>query len=86
MKTELRVSRAGLKVDLLFFLFGPLLLLVGLICADARGGSALEAAGQSSQGGLRYVLLAGFLVTFVGVMVSLANNTRAEPGTFLQSL
>ena len=59
-------------MELLFFLFGPLLLLVGLICADARGGHVLAAAGQGSQGGLRYVLLAAFLVTFVGVMVSLA--------------
>jgi hypothetical protein len=59
-------------VELLFFLFGPLLLLIVLICSDARGGSVLEAAGQSSQNGLRYLLIAALLVTFVGVMVSLA--------------
>jgi hypothetical protein len=59
-------------MELLFFLFGPLLFLTVLICADARGGSVVEAAGQSSQNGLRYVLIASFIVTFVGLMISVA--------------
>ena len=65
-------QRSGANVELLFFVFGPLLLLIVLICADARGGSAVEAAGRNSQNGLRYVLLASFMVTFIGLMVSLA--------------
>ena len=59
--------------SVLFFLFGPLLLLSVVVCADARGGNALAIrAGGPSEGGLRYVFIVGFIVTFVGLLLSLA--------------
>jgi hypothetical protein len=57
-------------MELLFFLFGPLLLLVTLICADARGGPVLQRLGDGSRGGLRYVALLGLLVMVVGILVT----------------
>jgi hypothetical protein len=58
-------------MELLYLIFGPLLLLVVLICADARGGPLLQGIGDRSQGGLRYVAIAGFVLTVVGLMVTL---------------
>ena len=58
-------------MTLLFFLFGPLLLLVVLICADARGGALTEALHRDSQHYLRYVLLLALVVTFVGVLAAI---------------
>ena len=57
---------------LLYFLFGPLLLLVVLICADARGRPWFDAMDNGSRNGLRYVFLAAFIVTFVGLMAALS--------------
>ena len=57
-------------MELLFFL--PLLLLTVLICADARGGSLLQAVEGDSQHGLRYVTLAALIAMFVAVLVGLA--------------
>lgn len=60
-------------LSVLFFLFGPLLLLSVLICADARGGTALAVrAGAPSESGLRYVFVIAFIVTLVGLLLSLA--------------
>ena len=60
-------------MSLVFFVFGPLLILTAMICADARGGDALVVRlGAGSEGGLRYVVLLGFIVSFVGRMVALA--------------
>jgi hypothetical protein len=57
----------------IFFVFGPLLLLSVLICADARGGTALAVRiGGPSEGGLRYLSIAAFVVTVVGVLLSMA--------------
>jgi hypothetical protein len=56
-------------MSLLFFV--PLLLIVLLICADARGGSLTEAIHGDSKHYLRYVALLAFLVTFVGMMVAI---------------
>ncbi|HYI89600.1 MAG TPA: hypothetical protein VEY05_06830 [Beijerinckiaceae bacterium] len=58
-------------MELLYFLFGPLLLLVVFICADMRGGPMLQTAAESSRSGLRYVALVGFLVTVVGIMAAI---------------
>jgi hypothetical protein len=57
-------------MELLFFLFGPLLLLVVLICADARGGPLWQRLGDGSRGGLRYVALLGFIATIVGLLAA----------------
>jgi hypothetical protein len=56
-------------MSLLFFV--PLLVIVLLICADARGGSLTEAIDGDSKHYLRYVALLAFVVTFVGVMVAI---------------
>jgi hypothetical protein len=58
-------------MSLLFVLFGLLLLLIVLICADARGGSIREAIDGNSQHGLRYVVLGILTVTFVSLMVAI---------------
>ena len=60
----------GGNVELLFFL--PLLLLMLLICADARGGSLLRAVEGDSQHGLRNITLAALIAMFVAVLVGLA--------------
>jgi hypothetical protein len=59
---------------LLYFLLGPLLLLVVLICADARGRPWFEAMDKGSRNGLRYVFLVAFIVTFVGLMAGLSTR------------
>jgi hypothetical protein len=59
---------------LLYFLLGPLLLLVVLICADARGGPLFDAMDKGSRNGLRYVALAAFIVTFVGLLAGLSTR------------
>jgi hypothetical protein len=56
-------------MSLLFFV--PVLLIVLLICADARGGSLIEAIDGGSKHYLRYVVLLALVVTFVGVMVAI---------------
>jgi hypothetical protein len=58
-------------VELLYFLFGPLLLLVVFICADMRAGPMLQMAAESSRNGLRYIALVRFLVTVVGIMAAI---------------
>jgi hypothetical protein len=58
-------------MSVLFFLFGPLLLLVVLVSADARGHSVRDSLAETRAGALRYVALVALLVTFVGVMISL---------------
>ncbi|HEX2724181.1 MAG TPA: hypothetical protein VHN20_00010 [Beijerinckiaceae bacterium] len=58
-------------MQLLYFLFGPLLLLVVLICADARGKPWLSAKDQGSRNGLRYIFLAAVMVTLVGLMAAI---------------
>ena len=58
---------------ILWFLLGPGLLLVAVIASDARGGrSVRESVHHDSESGLRYVFILGVTVTFVGVMVSIA--------------
>ena len=60
-------------MSILFFLFGPLLLLSSIVCADARGGAALAMrAGGPSESGLRYVVIFGAVVTFVGLLLLVA--------------
>jgi hypothetical protein len=56
---------------LLYFVFGPLLLLVVLICADARGRPWLEPTDQGTRHGLRYVFLLAFTVTVVGLLAAI---------------
>jgi hypothetical protein len=56
-------------MSLLFFV--PVLLLVVLICADARGGSLTQAIDGDSKHYLRYVVLLAFVVTLVGVMLAI---------------
>ena len=58
---------------ILWFLLGPLLLFATLVAADARGGPRLrERVHTDPENGVRYVLVFGFAVTFVGLMASLA--------------
>ena len=58
-------------MQLVYFLFGPLLLLVVFICADARGRPWLKAEDQGSRNGLRYVFLLAVMVTVVGLMAAI---------------
>ena len=54
-------------------MLGPLLLFATLVAADARGGLRLrERVHTDPENGVRYVLVFGFAVTFVGIMASLA--------------
>ena len=57
----------------LWFLFGPALLLVTIIAADARGGRRVkDSVHHDPESGLRYVFVLGAVVTFVGFMAALA--------------
>jgi hypothetical protein len=56
-------------MSLLFFV--PVLLIVLLVCADARGGSLTEAINGESRHYLRYIVLLALVVTFVGVMFAI---------------
>ena len=68
--TEKSPERHGKSMELLFFLFGPLMLLVVLVCADARGEPTLQRLSDGTRGGLRYVALLAFIVTLVGVLAA----------------
>jgi hypothetical protein len=56
---------------LLVTTFGLLLLLVLLVCADARGGSLAEAIHGPSEHGLRYIVLLVLVMAFVSLMVAI---------------
>jgi len=57
---------------LLYFLLGPLLLFAALVAADARGGPLRQRIHGEPEGGIRYVVVFGLAVTFVGIMAALA--------------
>lgn len=60
---------------ILWFMFGPLLVLAALVAADARAGVPLwERVHTDPEHGMRYVLVFGAAVTFVGIMVSIAGR------------
>ena len=59
---------------LLYFAFGPLLLLAAVICADAkRGAFAFEPSPEPAgeEYGLRVLYVLGLGVTFVGLLFSI---------------
>ena len=58
---------------ILWFILGPLLLFATIVAADARGGARLrERVHTDPENGVRYVLVLGLAVTFVGIMASIA--------------
>jgi hypothetical protein len=73
--TEKSPKPHGKSMELLFFLFGPLMLLVVLVCADARGEPTLQRLSDGTRGGLRYVALLAFIVTLVGVLAAVPRRT-----------
>lgn len=74
-------------LTLIYFMFGPLLLLAVLICADARVGVAGEGGREplirkhlrdkdtdTSESGLRYVFAFAAVVTLAGLLYASAGH------------
>jgi hypothetical protein len=62
-------------LSLAYFVFGPLLLLVAIICADATAEAHMRRSSAELPHPIWFVAFAGFSVTVVGFLVALASRT-----------
>jgi|tagenome__1003787_1003787.scaffolds.fasta_scaffold20679548_3 hypothetical protein len=64
----------GAMLLLAYFLFGPLLVLVAFICADAQGQPARGANPSGAPSVLWFIGFTGVAVTVVGLLTALARG------------
>ena len=62
-------------LSLAYFVFGPLLLLVAIICADVIAEGHMRRSSAEPPHPIWFVAFAGFSVTVVGLLVALASRT-----------
>ena len=74
-KREVRARPEMPMLSLAYFVFGPLLLLVAIICADATAEAHMRRSSAEPPHPIWFVAFAGFSVTVVGFLVALASRT-----------